>query len=62
VWVERFLGETRYDELTLRANKPSKYTKTDRAEMKVHFAAQLEYLKRRRKDGDVGYIDFVDWD
>jgi len=62
VWVEAFLGETRYDELTLRANKPRKYSKLDQKEMLAHFKAQLEYMKRRRRDGGVGYIDFVDFD
>ncbi len=62
VWVERFLGETRYDELTLRANKPRKYTVADRREMKEHFNAQLAYMKKRRSKGETGYIDFVDWD
>jgi hypothetical protein len=61
-WAEKLLGETRYDELTLRANKPRKYTKADRKEMKVHFTAQLEYIKRRRRQGETGYIDFVDFD
>ena len=62
VWVREQLGETRYDELTLRARKPRKYTKADRDEMLVHYAAQLEYIKRRRREGELGYIDFVNWD
>ncbi len=61
-WVKNQLGQTRYDELTLRANQPKKYTKAEQKEMVAHFRAQLEYLQRRRRDGETGYIDFVDWD
>lgn len=61
-WVFKQLGETRYDELTLRANKPRKYTKADRKEMQTHYKAQLVYIRKRRSNGDLGYIDFVNWD
>ena len=61
-WVFKELGELLYDELTLRANAVMKYTPSDRKEMKAHFSAQLEYLKKRRKNGATGYIDFSEWD
>ena len=61
-WVFKELGEIRYDDLTLRANKPRKYTKADRKEMLIHFKAQLEYLKKRRKEGQTGYILFMEYD
>lgn len=61
-WVFKQLGEPRYDELTLRANAPRKYSKADKKEMLVHFKAQLEYIKRRRMQGEQGIIEFVEWD
>ena len=61
-WVYTQLGDTRYDELTLRANAPRKYTKADRKEMKEHYTAQLKYMQRRRAEGAIGYLDFVNWD
>ena len=56
------IGLENYDELTLRANKPRKYTKADKKERLDHFKAQRKYLKRRRADGEQGYIEFVEWD
>ena len=61
-WVCRELGPNNYDELTLRANTPRKYTKADKKEMLVHFKAQLEYIKRRRREGETGYIEFCEYD
>lgn len=61
-WVKSQLGETRYDELVLRANGVVKRTKAERKEMLEHFKAQLAYMRRRRREGEAGYIDFVDFD
>jgi len=61
-WVMKQLGETRYDWLTLRANAPKKYSKAEKKEMKVHFEAQLAAIRRRRDKGELGIIEFVDWD
>lgn len=61
-WVEKTLGETCYDDLVRRARGVVKRTPGEREEMYVHFKAQLEYMKKRRRDGHVGYIDFVEWD
>ena len=61
-WVRGQLGDTRYDELKLRANGVRKYTKADKEDMKKHFKAQLEYIKRRRSEGETSYIDFCEWD
>jgi hypothetical protein len=62
VWVEKQLGETRYDDLVLRANTPRKYTKADKKEMLEHFKAQLAYMRKRRMKGEVGVIEFVEFD
>ena len=61
-FVYQQLGEVRYDLLVLRANTPVKRTKAERAEMLAHFKAQLEYMRRRRREGEVGLIEFVEWD
>jgi len=61
-WVFKQLGETRYDWLTARANAPRKYSKAERREMQIHFAAQLAAIRRRRSKGELGIIEFVDWD
>ena len=62
MWVEAQLGVTRYDDLVLRANKPRKYTKADKKEMLEHFKAQLAYMRKRRMKGEVGVIEFVEFD
>jgi hypothetical protein len=62
-WVKGQLGETRYDELVLRANAPLKRTKAERKEMLEHFKAQLAYIERRRREkGETGLVEFVEWD
>ena|SRR5210317_1120088 len=61
-WVFKQLGEPRYDDLVLRANSVCKRTKAERKEMLEHFKAQLEYLKRRRREGEIGVIEFTEWD
>ena len=61
-WVYEQLGVTRYDELVLRANKPRKYTKADNKDRLEHFKAQLAYMRKRRMNGETGYIEFVEWD
>jgi len=61
-WVFKELGELLYDQLTLRANKPVKYNKSERKEMKEHYEAQLLKIKAKRLNGETGYINFQDWD
>ena len=61
-WVFKQLGETRYDWLTTRAHTPKKYSKKDRKEMQTHFEAQLEDIRQRRREGQIGIIEFIDWD
>jgi len=61
-WVKSRLGDTRYDELVLRAHRPQKYSKAERKEMQEHFKAQLAYIRRRRREGEVGIIEFVEFD
>jgi len=61
-FVFKQLGEVRYDDLVLRANGVCKRTKAERKEMLDHFKAQLKYMKRRRMEGEIGLIEFVEWD
>lgn len=63
VWVKSQMSEESFDDLMLRANAVRKYTKADKEEMFLHFQDQLAYMQRRRAEkGEIGYIDFVDWD
>jgi hypothetical protein len=56
------LGETRYDWLMRRHNQVVKYTRAELEDMYQHYKAQLVYMERRRKEGELGYLDFVSWD
>ena len=58
----KYLGEPNYDELVRRHNTIYKYSKFEKKEMQEHFKAQLKYIRRRRRDGQQGFIDFVEWD
>ena len=62
VWVKDQLGDVRYDELVRRKGRTCKRPKVEQDEMRDHFKAQYEYLRRRRDKGETGYIDFVEWD
>lgn len=61
-WALKQLGGTRFDELTMRAHKPIKYTKADKEEMYQHYKKELERLKKLRKEGKTGYLEFVAYD
>lgn len=61
-WVRTQLGDVRFDDLVIRANGHRKYTPHDRWEMNAHYKAQYEYMKRRRMEGEVGYLPLVRWD
>ena len=56
------LGETRYEALVLRANKPRKYIKSDLKDMRAHYRAQLKYIERQRMAGEQGCLPIVSWD
>ena len=56
------LGEPRYDELVRRAYGVRKRVKGERKDMQAHFKAQLEYIRRRRMEGETGLIEFAEWD
>lgn len=61
-WARRTLGDVRFDELRLRANRAIKYTKADKEEMYQHYKKELERLKKLRKEGKTGYLEFVAYD
>ena len=56
------IGERNYDELTLKANGVCKRTNAEKKDMMKHIKAQRKYIKRRRAGGELGYIDFSEWD
>lgn len=56
------LGDTRFDALVLRANKPRKYTKADKAEMTKHYRSELSKMEFLRANGERGYIEAISYD
>lgn len=61
-WAVQRLGEGAFDNLTLRARRPMKYTKADKEEMYQHYKAELERLRKLRKEGHTGYLEVVSYD
>ena len=59
-WME--LGPDRFDALVQRANTVYKITKAEKEERYQHYRAQFKYMERRRKEGAIGWLDFVAWD
>ena len=56
------LGESRFDDLVLKGNAVRKFTRAEKEEQYQHYRAQYKYLRRRRDQGETGWIDFVSWD
>lgn len=56
------LGETCFDQLVLRANKPRKYTKSDKKEMLIHYRSELASMQAKRLLGWQGYLRIVSYD
>ncbi|KKL64528.1 hypothetical protein LCGC14_2164040, partial [marine sediment metagenome] len=51
-----------FDALVQRANTVYKIIKVEKEERYQHYKAQLKYMERRRKEGAIGWLDFVAWD
>ena len=56
------LGDTRFDALVLRANKPRKYIKADIKEMRDFLRQQLKDMMKLRMDGAQGFIILRNYD
>ena len=62
-WKRRDLGDDRYDSLVERGRAIVKRTKAEKEDLYKHLKAQLKYMRRRRfENGEMGWLDFVDWD
>ena len=62
-WKRSDLGDDRYDALIKRGQSICKRTKPEKEEMYQHLRAQMKYmLRRRRKEGETGWLEFVAWD
>lgn len=61
-WVRRELGDTRFDDVVLRANSVRHYKPFDRWDMNQHYKAQLKKMQRQRLDGVQGYLILTPWD
>ena len=56
------LGDTRFDDLVLRANKPRKYIQADIKEMRDFLRQQLKDMVKLRMDGEQGFIMLLNYD
>jgi len=57
----KLLGETRYEMLEQRCNRVIKMYKSDKAEMYKHYLSEKERLIKARKDGNMDYIELVNY-
>lgn len=55
-------GDTRWDWLIERLQKPRKYTPYNRWEMNEHFKREIERVQTLRLGGESGFISLVSWD
>jgi len=62
MFIRMELGPDRFDALVQRANTVYKITKAEKEERYQHYRAQFKYMERRRKEGAIGWLDFVAWD
>jgi len=49
-WIEEYLGDEEYEKLIQRKNTICKRTKKEKLEVAKHWKAQLEYMRRCRKE------------
>ena len=61
-FVRTHYGDDKYDLIKRLAWTIRKYTPAEKLEMKEHYRAQLAYMKKRRANGEGGFIDFVGYD
>ena len=62
-WMLNKLGSEEVDALRKKHNQIKKRSKAEKEEMLTYMKAQLAYIKRRRMEGETGYITFVsNWD
>lgn len=59
---EKLLGPVRYEWLVERKQKLVRYREADKKAIREHFKAQIEHMKMRRLNGDVGGLDLVGFD
>lgn len=60
-WVAERYGHARVDFLRWCANTVQKYTKQDLEDIHQHLQKEHKAMLARRAEGDVGWIDFVQW-
>jgi len=58
-WVRGHIGDTIPDELKRLSNVVHKKHKTWKKEARAHYREELKKMEQKRKDGDVGYLEFV---
>ena len=61
IFLQIILGETRYENMRSRCNKSVKLSKSDKEEMYAHYKAEHKRLVKARRNGDMTYIELVNW-
>jgi len=55
------LGDALFEITTQKAARPYKLAKGEEDEIKKHYQEQLKEIRRKRAQGQVGYIDFISY-
>ena len=61
-WVRNQLGDGAFDRLREAHNTVVKRTKAEKEELYAHLKEELKKIQEKRKNGETGYIDFVEFD
>lgn len=60
-FMRKKLGDGGYDLLVEKSREICKLGKAEVKKAAAHYRRELEIIKRKRMDGQTGYIEFVSW-
>lgn len=60
-WLEKMLGETRLEMLIDAKNGKHKVPKAEEKDIAKHYREQLKIMQAKRKNGEMGRIEFESW-
>ena len=60
-WFRRLVGDGAIQLLQEKRDSRIKVPKAEEKEIAAHYRRELEIIKRKRMDGQTGYIEFVSW-
>lgn len=61
LWLEKKLGVQALEILREKMSQKIKVSKEEEKEIAAHYRAQLEEMKKKRRAGNAGYLDFISW-